>query len=96
MGSDHEIAKQAKTKELIAEVRNQAQLGAAYAIGKIDVKHTTINRRLETEIRENNHIYHDCVNTPAAERLLDDARGNRAVGSIETVVPVESGGSGSP
>lgn len=96
LGSDHEIAKQATTKQLIADVKEQAQLGAAAAILKIDVTHTTINRRLETEIRENNHIYHDCINTPSAERLLDDARGNRAVSPVEAVVPAGSGRSESP
>jgi hypothetical protein len=91
LGSDHQLAKQAKVKELIAEVKEQAQQGAADAILKIDVKYTTINRRLETEIRENNHIYHDCVNTPTATRLLDDARANRPISSTEAIVPTGAG-----
>lgn len=96
IGSDHQIAKQAKVEKLIAEVKEQAQLGAADAISKIDIKYTTINRKLETEVRENTHIYHDCVNIPDAIRLLDDARANRPLSADKAVMPLETGGSESP
>ena len=90
LGSDHQIAKRAKTEKLIAQVREQAQLGAADAINGIEVKHTTINRRVEREIRENT-VYRDCVNTPVAIELLDNARANRAIGPIEAIVPPATG-----
>lgn len=95
LGSDHQIAKQAKTEVLIAKVKEQAQLGAAEAISKIDINHTTINRRLEKEIRENT-IYRDCISSTDAERLLDNARGNRAVAPSEASVPPGTGRSESP
>jgi len=76
LGMDHVIAKQAKTEALIAAVREQAQQGAAEAIGKIDIKQTVINRKVETITREV-PVYRECLNTPDVSRLLDDARSNR-------------------
>jgi len=76
LGMDHIIAKQTKTEELIAAVREQAQQGAAEAIGKIDIKQTVINRKVETITREV-PVYRECLNTPDVSRLLDDARANR-------------------
>lgn len=73
LGGDHIIASQAKTQDLIDKVRSQAQLGAADAISKIDIKQTTIRQTLEHTLRENT-IYRDCLVDPVTKRLLDAAR----------------------
>lgn len=73
LGSDHVIASQAKDADLVARVREEAQLGAADAIAKIEIKQTTIRQTLEHTLRENT-IYRDCLVDPVTKRLLDAAR----------------------
>lgn len=72
-----EVASQAKEEHIRMETRELAQQAAAEAIAKIEVNHTTIRQRAETITREV-PVYRDCINDPAVERLLDDARANRA------------------
>lgn len=96
LGGDHEIAAQAKTQALIAVVKEEAQQGAAEAIGKIDIKQTTINRKIETITHENT-VYRDCVVTPDVAGLLDASRanGDGADALSRSVVPA-AGASKSP
>jgi len=75
LSHDHTIAQQRETEALIAVVKEQAELGAAEAIGKIDIKQTTIRQTVEHTVREV-PVYRDCVNDPTVERLLDNARSN--------------------
>lgn len=57
---------------LVLKVKEEARLGAAEAIGKIEVKYTTINRKLEKEvIRE--PVYAECRHTPEAFKLLQES-----------------------
>jgi len=59
VGRDGEIAGQAKINQAINDTKEQAQQGAAAAIAKIEVKNVTINRKLETEVREK-PVFRDC------------------------------------
>lgn len=45
-------ADQAEVLELSRKVRDEAQRGAAEAIAKIEIKHTTVRAAVEREIRE--------------------------------------------
>lgn len=76
VGSDHEIAKQARTEQLIAATEKRTQDVVATAIAKMIPIQQTIRQKTETVIREV-PIYRDCINDPAVERLLDAARANR-------------------
>lgn len=70
MGQDAEIAGQAKINKAITETREAAQQGAANAIAKIEVKNVTINRKLETEVREK-PVFRDCHSGPDSVRLYN-------------------------
>jgi hypothetical protein len=86
-GVKYANGRHAVTEQIIADVREQAQLGAADAISKIEVRHVTIRQKAEEVIREV-PVYRDCVNDPRVERLLDDARSNRdAEPPSHSVVP---------
>lgn len=97
LGRDHEIAKQKKTEDLIALVKEEAQQGAAAAIAKNRPLHTTIQQRAETILRENT-VYTSCVNEPELERLLNAARKDgRATGPAgDSVMPTGPGPSITP
>lgn len=97
LGSDHQIAKQSKTEALIAAVKEQALQGAAAAIALNRPRHTTIQQRAETILRESK-VYTECVNGPELERLLDAAR-NDGIGTVTPgsgIVPLESGSGVTP
>ena len=62
----------------VAKVAYDAsQKAAAEAIAGIEITHTTIQGRLEREIRIETQ-YRDCRHSPDAFRLLNDALDNRA------------------
>lgn len=67
-GRDSEKADQAEIDRARAETREAAQQGAAAAISQIEIKHTTIRQRVETQIREK-PVYRDCRHEPGV--LLD-------------------------
>lgn len=75
-GVKYESGQQAKTEALIADVREQAQLGAAEAIAKNRPVQQIIKQKLETQVRENT-VYRDCRNSADAFRLLNDALAGR-------------------
>lgn len=72
VGATGEKAKYATTQLLIAKAVEGAQQAAASEIAKITIVNKTIQQKLETVTRENT-VYRDCVNTPDALRLLNDA-----------------------
>lgn len=72
LGEDHVVAEQAKTEVLIAKVKEEAQLGAAEAIAKIEVKHATIRQKTETITREV-PVYSECRHDPVGLQLVNDA-----------------------
>lgn len=75
VGSDHQVAKQARTEQLIAATEKRTQDVVAAALAKMTPIQTTIRQKTETLIREV-PVYRDCINTPDVERLLDAARAN--------------------
>lgn len=77
VGKNGEIARVAQLNDLVEDVEERAQRGAADAIAKNKPIHKTIQTQAETVIREKT-VYRDCVHDPAVERLLNDARANRA------------------
>lgn len=72
VGKDSEIAGQAKIKQAIEDTRKVVQQGVAREIAKIKIKHTTIQGKLETVVRDN-PVYRDCRHDPGTLRLLNDA-----------------------
>lgn len=72
VGADHVTAKQAAVDQSVKETREAAQQGAADAIAKITVKNVTINRKLETEVREK-PVFRDCRSGPDSVRLYNSA-----------------------
>jgi hypothetical protein len=65
-------AEQSEVLEVVRKARAEAQMGAADAIAKIEIKQTTIRQTLEKEIHEK-HIYRDCRNTEFAMRRINSA-----------------------
>lgn len=83
-GMRYESGQHARTEQLVADVREQAQLGAADAIARQKPIQKIIQQKLETVTREV-PVYRDCRNTPDVVRLLDDALAGRpdSAGSVE-------------
>jgi hypothetical protein len=82
VGKDGEIAKQAQIEKAITDTREAARLGAADEIAKIKVRHTTVQGKVETVIRDN-PVYRDCLHSPDSVRLINEAltgRGGPASG----------------
>lgn len=71
-GMKYQKGQDARAEQLIADVREQAQLGAAEAIAKNKPQTTIIKQQLETITRVE-EVYRDCRHTPDAMRLLNDA-----------------------
>lgn len=91
------IADQRHDDEIRMETLQLAQQGAAEAIAATDIKQVTIRQKVETITREV-PVYRDCINDPAVERLLNDARANTAPAAEPAgsgVLP-EAGSSPSP
>ena len=65
-----EEAIQAREDRVRQETREAAQQGAAAAISKIEVKNVTINRKLETEVREK-AVFRDCRSGPDSVRIYN-------------------------
>lgn len=77
IGKDGEIAAQAKLNKAITDTREAARLGAADEIAKIKVRHTTVQGRVETTIRDN-PVYRDCVHSPGGLQLINEALTGRS------------------
>lgn len=66
-GVELERGRHATEAQLVAKVAEQAALGTAAEIARIQVTQTTIRQRVETEIREK-PVYRDCVHD---QRVFD-------------------------
>ena len=66
------IAKQAKLDQVVREVKEAAQQGAAEAIAANRPRNITVKQMTEREIRENT-VYRDCHATAAGVRLVNEA-----------------------
>jgi hypothetical protein len=76
---DEIVASQQATRDLIDQVKVEAQMGAASAIADIKIRQTTIQGRVEHEIQTNT-VYRDCEHTDASLRDINAALTNQAVG----------------
>ena len=65
-------ADQAEVLDLARKVRDDAQRGAAEAIAKIEIKHTTVRAAVEKEIHEK-LVYRECRHTDYALRRINSA-----------------------
>jgi hypothetical protein len=64
---------QADSAELLVQkVKEEARLGTAEAIAKIEIKYTTVNRRLEKEVIKE-LVYTECRHSPEAFAALNEA-----------------------
>ena len=63
LGSDHEVAAQARSKEHIEQAIKAATETSAKALAEIKPKYTTINNKVQHET-EKHTIYTDCKLTP--------------------------------
>jgi len=63
---------QAREERAREETLKAAQQAAAEAIAKIEVKNVTINRKLETEVREK-PVFRDCRSGSDSMRLFNSA-----------------------
>lgn len=90
MGEDHQVAKQTKTQELIAQVKEQAQQGAAEAIAKNRPVNQYNKQVLEREVRIVPD-YSKCVNSPDGLSAINSALENKRAESLGSgVVPATS------
>lgn len=55
---------------LVLKVKEEARQGAAEAIAGIEIKYTTVNRKLEKEIIKE-PVYTECRHTPEAFQILN-------------------------
>jgi hypothetical protein len=71
-GVEHEKAQQSEVQELLRKVKEDAQQGAADAIGKIQLKQITIRQTLQKEILKE-PVYINCKHTPDGLRAVNNA-----------------------
>lgn len=77
-GRETTEARAARDREIAVTAATAAASAAADAISRIEIRHTTINRRLETEIRHV-PVYTDpdCAVPADGLRIINDALGDR-------------------
>lgn len=81
-GSAIARADQAEVLELARKVRDDAQRGAAEAIARIEIRHTTIRQQLEREIHEK-PVYRDCRHTPFGLQRINAALSGNEAGAAD-------------
>lgn len=74
----------------VTQAVETAQRGAAEAIAKLEVRHVTVQRRIERETREV-PVYRDCVHRPDGVRIINDALENRALAAGDRELPGDAG-----
>lgn len=72
VGTDKEVARQAKLDDVIQDIKTAAQEGAAVEIAKIKPQNVTIRQELEREIRTNT-VYADCRVPGVGLRFINQA-----------------------
>lgn len=72
IGTTAEKARQADVEQAITKTREAAQQGAAQAIAKIKVQHTTVQQEVQREVQTNT-IYRDCRVPADGMRLANEA-----------------------
>ena len=74
-GRSDEKATQTTKELLIKETAEAVQLATAKEIQKVEIKHVTIKRQIEREIREK-PVYSACAHSPDGLRLANQALTN--------------------
>lgn len=72
LGSEHEVAAQARANKQVEDAVDAANIAAAKAIAELKPRYTTIKQELQREIRTNTH-YIDCRNTADGLRIINEA-----------------------
>jgi len=75
-----------KAATLVMEARQQAALGAADAIAKIEVRNVTIRQKTEREILER-PVYRDCRADDRVFALTNEALTGRSAGGSDSGLP---------
>lgn len=70
VGEDSVLAFNAKSADIVAETRRVTNEAVSDGIAKIQVKNTTINRKLETQVRTEK-VFTDCRSGPSAVELFN-------------------------
>ena len=89
-GADLVRAEQSRAEHLVLKVREEAQLGAAAEIAKLEIKHVTLTQHLQKETRIE-PVYLDCRHTPDGLRVLNAALTNRPVTAGDRQLPGDAG-----
>lgn len=89
VGVDREVSKRVSQEQIVRDTREAAQQGAADAIAKINVKNVTINRKLETEVRDK-LVFRDCRSGDVGVRLYNSAISDGAVALGGGVLPTQN------
>lgn len=89
-GGALEEATQLREARLIEDAGKAAQIGAAGAIAKQEVKHVTVQRRIERETREV-PVYRDCRHSPDGLRALNNALESRSDSAGDRELPGNPG-----
>lgn len=71
-GIEHEKTQNQEIQDLIRKVKEEANQGAADAIGRIQIKQVTIRQTLQREILKE-PVYTDCKHTPDGMRAVNNA-----------------------
>jgi hypothetical protein len=90
LGSDHEIASQAKENKQIEKAVAETKTAIADGLAALRPKYTTIQNKLEKEI-ETHTIYRDCKLSPDGLLLVNQALTGGSVGSGGSELPKADG-----
>lgn len=82
-GTNAQIAKQAAVEEIVREVKEATAQVVADNIAKIEIRNTTIQGKVEREIRTNT-VYAECKHTDDSMRYINEAlTGQQQPGSAD-------------
>lgn len=85
-GADIVRAEQSRAERLVLKAREEAQLGVAAEIAKLEIKHVTLTQTLQKETRIE-PVYLECRHTPDGLRVLNAALTNRPVPAGDRQLP---------
>ena len=86
LGSDHEIASQAREQKHITEAVDAATNVAAQAIANIKPKYTTIQNEVQREIRTNT-VFADCKLPANSLLLVNQALNGGTIPPVDSKLP---------
>ena len=89
-GSTMASAASLREAQIVEQAITAAQAGAAREIAKLEIKHVTLQQRIERETREV-PVYRDCRHSPAGLQSLNDALDPRPIATGDRQLPGEAG-----